>query len=738
MSYIDQARFSRPLPPISSRSGSDGAFGPGAHNGQFHNRFHGAQGQEAPVLHGEALARDPWAEQYGPWIVLGFTVAFALFLIVMNLAGQVPGKSFTLKSISDILQFVGEGIGFIFCVRIAARLHRTSLQLHHDLLQKESGRHTPSELALARSEAQVARRAFLAWTFLAIAIALYASGQAVWTSYDVRMNSADVPFPGIYDLGFVGSYPFFLIGTMLLTRRNKATVGRTRLILDALAVIGVSLALSWFFYLGPSIASLSQAPSAGAAFLSVYFPTGDLFLVAVGALLMFSPLSNRAQQPVFLRLCLGLFCLAITDSLLGYYSISTGFNTGTLQDVLWPLSMSLVGLAAIVYPRSIAQEQENEARINNAGRSASPLTAPGRIAQITTTAQTIAPFILVLATCAILLTVIAPHGGSVLLQADIIALVLILIVVVRQALTLLENNRLTMQMRGELVISRRELQVTRREADEATRTVQEKRILEEGVATLREIHARVARGDFAARAPTVPGPLLPIAISLNLMLDRLSALSQRGSRYDQLVRECKTLQMAIERLAQGLPAWPPNQAPQGSSELRSVFLGLVHLQRSQEGQWRRLANTLESMSGLIRRLYEALHEVKQSHVFADGQASFERMSIERMIREVELLEQQQRNLLGQISQYSTRFEQPIAVNQNGKQAAPSHDQQEQSRFQRIQSAALAEQAQRASQSSSQVDLYRRQSGSFYPQLDGHALNHVYPPQPINRRLPEDL
>ncbi|HLI91449.1 MAG TPA: hypothetical protein VKV37_22365 [Ktedonobacteraceae bacterium] len=741
MSYIDQARFSRPLPPISARTGSGGAFppgGPGARNGQFHDRFHSARSQEAPVLYGEALARDPWAEQYGPWIVLGFTVTFALFLIVMNLAGQVPGKSFTLKSISDILQFIGEGIGFIFCVRIAARLHRTSLQLHHDLLQKESGRHTPGELAIARSEAQVARRAFLAWTFLSIAIALYASGQAVWTSYDVRMNSADVPFPGIYDLGFVGSYPFFLIGTMLLTRRNKATVGRTRLILDALAVIGVSLALSWFFYLGPSIATLSQAPSAGAAFLSVYFPTGDLFLVAVGALLMFSPLSNRAQQPVFLRLCLGLFFLAITDSLLGYYSISTGFNTGTLQDVLWPLSMALVGLAAIAYPRSIAQEQENQARINNAGRPASPLSAPGRIAQITTTAQTIAPFILVLATCAILLTVIAPRGGSVLLQADIIALVLILIVVVRQALTLLENNRLTMQMRGELVISRRELQVTRREADEATRTVQEKRILEEGVATLREIHARVARGDFAARAPTVPGPLLPIAISLNLMLDRLSALSQRGSRYDQLVRECKTLQVAIERLAQGLPAWPPNQAPQGSSEMRSVFLGLVHLQRSQEGQWRRLANTLESMSGLIRRLYEALHEVKQSHIFADGQASFERMSIERMIREVELLEQQQRSLLGQISQYSTRFEQPITINQNGKQAAPSRDQQEQSRFQRVQAAALAEQAQHTSQSNSQVDLYQRQSGPLYPQFDGHALNHVYPPQPINRHLPENL
>ena len=91
-----------------------------------------------------------------------------------------------------------------------------------------------------------------------------------------------------------------------------------------------------------------------------------------------------------------------------------------------------------------------------------------------------------------------------------------------------------MQMRGELVISRRELQVTRREADEATRGAQEKRVMEEGIATLREVHARVARGDLAIRAPHVVGPLLPIAISLNLMLDRLSTLSQRGAKYDQI------------------------------------------------------------------------------------------------------------------------------------------------------------------------------------------------------------
>jgi hypothetical protein len=311
--------------------------------------------------------------------------------------------------------------------------------------------------------------------------------------------------------------------------------------------------------------------------------------------------------------------------------------------------MMLVGLAAIEYPHSVAHEQEVAARSGNAAPS---LRTTSRTSQIGLTLQTIAPFILALITCATLLTVISPRGGSILIQADVVALTLFIIVVIRQALTLMENNRLTMQMRGELVISRRELQVTRREADEATRTAQEKRVLEEGVATLREIHARVARGDFAARASTVPGPLLPIAISLNLMLDRLSSMTQRSARYEQLVQEGRTLQVAVERLGQGLPAWSPNQpAPQSQTELRSVFLGLVHLQRFQEGQWRRLSGTVDSMGNLVRRLREALSEVRRSSIFeGSSQANFERMILDRALREVDLLDQQQKTLHTQSTQ----------------------------------------------------------------------------------------
>jgi hypothetical protein len=610
--------------------------------------------QNSPHLYGETLASDLWARKYGPWIVLGFTATFTLFLIGMNLTGQVPGRSFVLKGTSDILQFIGEGIGCFFCIRIAIRLHKVFVHLRRELRAKETGRQTASNLAADRTETQSAYRAYLAWTFIAIAVALYAAGQAIWTSYDVRMNSADVPFPGLYDLGFVASYAFFLVGTLLLTRRSKAIVRHTYLMLDALAIIGASLALSWFFLLGPSIAGIPQTPNPGAAFLSIYFPTGDLFLVAIGTFLMFSPLSNRQQQPVFLLLCTGLFLLAITDSLLSYYNFSGGFNTGTLQDVLWPVSMQLIGLAAITYLDSVASEQQQNEHIANTAPRILPLPTPSRSSQFIAIALTILPLILVLMTCALLLLRITPQGGATSIQSNLVVLVLVLILIVRQTLTLLENNRLIMQIQNELAFSQSELCRKRREAEEANRRIQEKQELEEGVAALRSTLIHIARGDFATRVPAISGPLQQIAVSLNMMLDQLSFSAQQNAHYKQVQQEFKIVQEAIERFEQGQSPWLSSQPPaQSTSELRAIFFGLLHVYTHQTNQWRNLESSLDSVHTLARHLRETLSKLRPpSRATFPEQGNIGGIVIDLAISEAAILEQQQENVVKQVAHFT--------------------------------------------------------------------------------------
>lgn len=637
-----------------------------------------AQGarEVSPVYHGEALARFPLLERLGGWIVLAFTLAFACFLVLMQLAGQVPGQSFLLKSISDCLQFLGECIGLWFSVAVALRLGREARRLSLRLAQLAAlpGKaHT--QMIEARTEYRDARRSYGAWALLSIAIALYACGQALWTSYDVRMPSASVPFPGLYDIGFVSSYPFFITGALLLTRRRRrgAVVGRVRVLLDALLVIGATFSLSWFFILKPSVEGLPQQPSFGAAFLAIYFPGGDLLLVALGAFLMFSQFATREQQPVFARLCLGLFFLAVTDSVLVWLSLSNGFNTGTVQDILWPLSMQMVGLAALAYPQAVAREQERLARMERGVPGQENSLLSNRLSAFSLYLQAAMPFVLALAASAVLLTVIPETDTSQRFLASLIALGLFILVAVRQTLTLNENNQLRLQLAGELVLSRRALRVTRQEAEEALRDAQEKQQLEKGVQALQAVHARIAHGDFSVRAATDPGPLQAVAVSFNLMIERLKDLELRSSRYGQLMGEIGELQQALERLGHGLSAWSSGSLPQSKSELRTLYLGIEQVQRFQRSQWRNLLQALERTAALGEQSVSGgLQEKRSGRDFVEKSG--------RSDYTLQQIEQQLQRLIEQVGTVIERLEgssftQDVGVPPQAPQATPGYQAQ---------------------------------------------------------------
>jgi hypothetical protein len=645
------------------------------------------------MYHGEALARIPFLERVGGWIVLGFTVVFAGFLLLMKLEGQIPGQSFSLKSISDCLQFGGECVGLAFSAAVALRLRKESVLSMQRLwrLGTMSGP-TDSEMVIARNEAQNVRRSYRAWALLSIAIAVYACGQAIWTGYDVRMPSANVPFPGLYDIGFVAAYPFFVVGALLLTRRRSrgVAIGRLRVFLDALLVIGAAFSLSWFFILSPSVAGLAQQPGFGAAFLAIYFPGGDLLLVALGALLMLSQFSTREQQAVFARLCLGLFFLAVTDSLLVWLSLSFSFNTGTIQDILWPLSMQMVGLAALAYPRSVAQEQERAANTGNAQRGS--LNA-GRFSMLGLHFQTAAPFVLALGTSAVLLTIVPETAPSQRFVASLIALILFVLVAIRQALTLNENNRLRLQLAGELVLSRRELQVTRQEADRAMHDAQEKQQLEQGVVALQAVHARIAQGDFSVRALTDPGPLQTVAVSFNLMIERLKGLVLQANRYEQLVSEVSMLQEALEHLSRGVAAWPLATNVPGRTELLALYLGIERVQRFQESQWRSLLVALERTVAPLERMHTVVNTAERQEEYLDNPLSDRRekgavrisaytiqdYTIQQVEQQLQKLIEQIRSGIERLEGKPMQREFPLSPQPNSSQPSFHQDTQERER-----------------------------------------------------------
>ncbi len=104
----------------------------------------------------------------------------------------------------------------------------------------------------------------------------------------------------------------------------------------------------------------------------------------------------------------------------------------------------------------------------------------------------------------------------------------------------------------------------------------QKHRLEEAIAVIQGVHARVANGDLAARAPIVGGELVPLTISLNLMLERLNRLQIAENTLGSLEMSVQHLSQVLSDLAQGhLTSVVP--APPSFGRLAPIALNLEQL-----------------------------------------------------------------------------------------------------------------------------------------------------------------
>lgn len=122
----------------------------------------------------------------------------------------------------------------------------------------------------------------------------------------------------------------------------------------------------------------------------------------------------------------------------------------------------------------------------------------------------------------------------------------------------------------------------------------QKRRLESAVNIIQNVHARVANGDFSARAPASVGELMGVGVSLNLMLDRLSRLRGAEGALNAIDQGGRILaQYAWELGAGRLQAAAPHT---GSPMLDVVGAALDQMRRALYVQVTGLATSLQAVT----------------------------------------------------------------------------------------------------------------------------------------------
>lgn len=186
-----------------------------------------------------------------------------------------------------------------------------------------------------------------AWTMLALAATVWATGMALYAMYGVTRDHV-YPYPSVADLGFIGYAVPAAVALFLFPQTTQRQLSRLRPLQDALVIAVAILFISWATVLG--LVYKAGGETLLARLTGLGYPIADVVIASlVLALGMHRPMGQRLPWVV---LGGGLVILAVTDSI--FVSLVNEGQTGLTGTPLvtgWIAAWLLVALAPWV-PRS--------------------------------------------------------------------------------------------------------------------------------------------------------------------------------------------------------------------------------------------------------------------------------------------------------------------------------------------------------------------------------------------------
>jgi hypothetical protein len=266
------------------------------------------------------------------------------------------------------------------------------------------------------------------------------------------------------------------------------------------------------------------------------------------------------------------------------------------------MSWLFIGWAALVYPAAVA-------RLTGQRLSGDELLRSTRLSTTGAALRAIIPIVLALLTCAVLLLVVALGNTAPFAQVVLVCAGLIVLPVIRQLLTLVDNLLLNERLRVALGQSQQAYQQSQQALVATSSRAERYDELREGIENLQAVHAQLARGDLSTRA-SVQGPLAPVAQSLNLLIDRLNRWGQYAQINQAMDAEANQLRYALDELSEGRLARIP--AVHSSLSTSSALIAAGRLQRQLNLLLGRLRGSLGQMSRAWTNAIQTLQGTRQT------------------------------------------------------------------------------------------------------------------------------
>jgi diguanylate cyclase (GGDEF)-like protein len=289
-------------------------------------------------------------------------------------------------------------------------------------------------ITYARTAKHKSNSARAGWLLIGLGALSFAFGQSIWTLYESVLRLEQLPSPGPADIGYLGTYPLLIAGVLLLFGSMR-TAGRVRLLIDsALAASSVAM-LSWYFlvselWYNPDVVLLGKI-------ISIAYPLGDAAALLCAIMLLKGRTTDRNLRRSLAFLASGIVLLTFADSAFTYYNLHNLYATGSWFDWGWSFGWLLIGYAALL-PLWWPQAET---------RSISEFPLQHQTVHVPILPGLLAPYLAVAFSYAVVIVSGINSDGIVHLNVLLLGAALILLVILRQVLTLLENQHLTLELR---------------------------------------------------------------------------------------------------------------------------------------------------------------------------------------------------------------------------------------------------------------------------------------------------
>jgi signal transduction histidine kinase len=275
----------------------------------------------------------------------------------------------------------------------------------------------------------------LSWWCAGAGLLTYALARTLWLVEDLIMFRHHVPFPSLADLFFALQYLFYL-QALLVAPRVRSRILLVRDVLDAGLLLGAALALSWYFLLAPLYQMSPESVVGKLVFLS--YSVGDLAILFGLTVVLLRNRQNEIARSVMVLLIAAVVCLVVADTWAAAILLNrSSYQTGSPPDLFWMAFSLLVPLAGLVRFRLTKHAPTG---VRQASIQATNLGQQDLLAAIRSTSPVAAALL-----ASVALIIRAERGLTSALPPLVpllIALGLVVLSLVRQGLTVMENERL--------------------------------------------------------------------------------------------------------------------------------------------------------------------------------------------------------------------------------------------------------------------------------------------------------